>query len=466
MATALLGTERRSLPAMEAPGATGRALAALQGDPDVHLLRAAGVLALARRAGRRAARDEGPVEEPCPPDPRPACPERPGEVLAWLLHREELRFLPEWLAQARAAGCRPPEEALPALLDAVRARPGLAAEVQAVGGPRAHWLAREGDFEAGTLEERALVLRFLRHRDPAGARALLESSWPGEAVASRVELLSALEVGLGLADEPFLEAALDDRRQEVRTRAAALLARMPGSALLARMKSRAAGVLAWEAGSLHVRVPTPDAPAARDGLPTRGRDGMGDKASWLRELLARTPPAWWEERLGADPRRLVEAARTSEWARALLEGWTAAAATARDPRWARALLDVPEELARLPEVVRALSPADREAVLLDCLTPRRLAEGDPRVTHLAACDHAWSAPFSRRMAVPLTRRVVRQGGKVPARLLEEVVLHVHPALLEDLREVLHEGEGPPQGRLAEVLDLLKLRLELRRSWQP
>ena len=50
--------------------------------------------------------------------------------------------------------------------------------------------------------------------------------------------MAALLVGLGLADEPFLESCLDDRARPVREEACRLLDRLPGSARAARMADR------------------------------------------------------------------------------------------------------------------------------------------------------------------------------------------------------------------------------------
>jgi len=60
--------------------------------------------------------------------------------------------------------------------------------------------------------------------------------------------------GLSLADEPLLEAALDERDAGVRGWAAHLLARLPGSALGQRMARRAAGCLRIERGVRGARL--------------------------------------------------------------------------------------------------------------------------------------------------------------------------------------------------------------------
>ncbi len=101
-------------------------------------------------------------------------------------------------------------------------------------------------WRTGGRAERRAWLTALRQRDPAAARELLAAGWDTETGADRAELLGVLGARLGPGDEPFLETALDDRKQAVRQAAAGLLARLPGSAHTARAIARGTAVLSIE----------------------------------------------------------------------------------------------------------------------------------------------------------------------------------------------------------------------------
>nr|BFE69341.1 hypothetical protein GCM10020092_026420 [Actinoplanes digitatis] len=86
-------------------------------------------------------------------------------------------------------------------------------------------------WETGTGGERLAHLTRLRGTDPAAALALLESTWQTETPEDRTRFVDAIGTGLSLADDAFLDRALDDRRKGVREAALDLLRRLPGSSL-------------------------------------------------------------------------------------------------------------------------------------------------------------------------------------------------------------------------------------------
>ena len=147
--------------------------------------------------------------------------------------------------------------------------------------------------------------------------------------------LDALAVGLGPEDEALLESALDDRAQGVRTAAAELLAKLPTSALVARVTARADAMLSYKVGRLDARPPKAiEKDAVRDGIAERPPYGTGDRAWWLAQILSHVPPAHWVERFGPTPEELIVATSDASWQLSILEGWTHATATYQDRGWA------------------------------------------------------------------------------------------------------------------------------------
>ena len=99
---------------------------------------------------------------------------------------------------------------------------------------------------------RAAFLRRERAKDPAAARALLESVFKAEPAPVRGELLAALDIGLSPADEPFLKSLEKDRAESVRLAAADLLSRVPGSPAFDDRLAKAAGCFMRPAGMSRV----------------------------------------------------------------------------------------------------------------------------------------------------------------------------------------------------------------------
>jgi Family of unknown function (DUF5691) len=376
LTASLIGTERAKVPATAVPGFPGPADAApdipfpdspgldspVSDDPAVLLLERAALLTVARRGGRPAAQAEPlPAAEP---DQAFAVSPAAGRRLGRMLGGEHPDLLAEWLTAVVARDRRIPAQLLPALLDRARrvspSDPELRRLAAEAGGSRARWLARlnqdwgfvtahteagEDAWRLGGKSQRRAYLATLRARDPAAARELITESWAA-AGPERVMFLSVLaSQGLSLADEPLLEAALDERDAEVRGWAAHLLARLPGSALGRRMASRALGCVRIEAGRLseHVVTSPPvqwDNAMRRDGVSPRGRGDLqlDDRTHLLHEVLARTPLRTWTDEFGRTAEQIL-AVSSGPWAPVMFTGWSRAAMAQRDQEWMTALID-------------------------------------------------------------------------------------------------------------------------------
>jgi len=407
--TSLIGTERAPVPPVRIPGLpvldnpagsdtatlgpSGLAdQASVLADPAEALLDRAALLTAARRAGRPAGH-----AEPLPaagPDPRPLVSAAAGDRLAWMLRGEHPELLTEWLAAATGRGWRVPAQLLPGLLDRARrispADPELRRFAAAAGGPRARWLAGlnaewawaaadapGGDdaWRLGDAGQRRGYLTALRAAEPGLARDLITASWDAAGAAERAMFLSVLAAGpaLGPADEPLLEAALGDRADEVRSRAAYLLASLPGSALAQRMAGRARRGLRLETGPRGFRLITSppaecDAAMRRDGIapgPGAGRSQLADRTRLMLEVVARTPLRTWTEAFALGPAAIL-AVPSGDWAPVLFVGWSRAAIAQRNQDWMAALINAaltgrpparPAENSALSQLARRADPA-------------------------------------------------------------------------------------------------------------
>ena len=251
------------------------------------------------------------------------------------------------------------------VLDAASRRAGLRSAALIALGRRGTWLAAlnptwawaattvavgaggdAGTEDGADLEARwatappptgSTMLATVRRQDADRARHLLATTWSKETAADRAALIEVLRTGLGDGDEPFLEAALDDRTAAVRAAAAGVLDGLPRSRRARRMAARLAPLVHRERRRLrsdHLEVDLPDGPDAngrRDGL------GTGAKPTTrLEQLVGATPLPWWETELGLSPADVLRLAATSTVADTLGRGFLAALRAQHDGRWAAA----------------------------------------------------------------------------------------------------------------------------------
>ena len=354
----LIGTERSAVPLVAVPGVPTPADA--PADPAASLLDRAALLTVAHRGGRLAEQaDPLPMAEP---DQESTVSPAAGHRLARILSGEHPDLLAEWLSAAVSRGRLIPAHLLPALLDRTRrvspADPEMRRLAARAGGSRARWLAglnpdwafvmahaEHGDdgWRLGDKGQRRGYLAALRARDAGAARELIAAGWDA-AGPERVMFVSVLADGLSLADEPLLEAALDDRAEDVRGWAAYLLASLPGSALGQRMAERALGCLRLARGisgeRLVARPPAEcDATMRRDGIrPGAGHSQLAGQADLLLNVIARTPLDTWTGEFGRSAEQIL-AVPAGSWAPVLFTGWSRAAMAQRDQAWMAALIN-------------------------------------------------------------------------------------------------------------------------------
>jgi hypothetical protein len=460
LSTALVGVERQAPRLVP----TGHPVDALleQLDPSDReqlLLVAAGVLTLWRRAGQQPVTAQPVKTEPSELDDLPRCSGRCGHHLRLMLDRQYESALPEWFSALAAVGKRVPEEYLPELLELGHMQPTMRPLILPVLGRRGHWLAaqnpdwhyaaaRDQDivWQTGNHDERLFLLRQLRTEQPAHARELLTSTWQEESAQDRTSFLAALSTGLSMADESFLESALDDRSKEVRRTAAELLAHLSESHLVQRMTERAKALLTFKRGRIsgggQIEVTFPEQlskDVLRDGVepkPPAIVRRVGDKAWQLMQIIGTVPPSCWSRTWGKTPRELIRAAGKSEWRSSLMEGWALATQRHRDVEWAEALLDAwPAPDTVMESLVEVLPVEQREALALRLLRSKREAfsPDHPALAVLQACQHVWSVELSRAVLSTVRRYVEKQkmvdwrlhslfslfGSNLPTELLEE-----------------------------------------------
>jgi hypothetical protein len=354
------------------------------------LLRWAAIAAVIEDAGHKPIKPDMVDIPICPADARPAIHPRAAHLLSRAIESFSPALVDVLLAEITARGKRVSTALLPRVLDHGKHHAHRDA-VMAVASNGARWLASqnpewsyalgaddlESIFETGPTPARREALHRLRAKDPAQARELVTAVWATEPPENRSMFLEALATNLSDADEAFLDAALDDRRKEVRAAAARLLATMPASRLVARARAIAATILRVEKGWLKTKLevnPSAECTKAmqRDGIEVKSSDrALGERAWWLAQVIARVPPSDWTKRFNVAPGELLGLTRQHEYGLALRMGLARATQNFRDVEFARAWLALAGESDFAPQCQNVLPVLkdlpDLEGIVLDAL---------------------------------------------------------------------------------------------------
>jgi len=319
-------------------------------------------------------------------------------------------------------------------------------------------------WEEGDAQERADYLARLRRTDPDAARALLaDGAWLRARAPEREQILNALAIGLGPADEQILEERLDDRAEAVRGRAAELLSRLPSSALIARAEALAERhvvvtrrALRAPAVELH-GIEMTDA-LARDRYPAKAHRTSASLAR-LEEVIARIPTWRWPDLVGISAAELARARVRCDGQKAdLIAPLVRAAVAWRDGELAAALADLGPSPAPAG-LFGLLDEPRREALLHRLITAKRYSA-------VVTCTLSWPSELTAEQSRIFARSLIavtrpgsyisdsRWWGVLPARCAPDA-----------LDEVLAILRGAPPDTLSDlraqtVITALELRREL------
>lgn len=242
---------------------------------------------------------------------------------------------------------------LPELLSYGSSKAYLHQAICACIGARGAWLAQfseewkyaqqqtiedENIFFYGKLDERCQYLRWVHQQAPLKAIDLLNQVWDSEGFMTKASFIRILGENLVDSDEPFLEAALTDKRQEVRLPAANLLAQLPHSRLVQRMQALAEQFISYNPKKDFLNIELPPACTnlmKKDGIAPRQifiKD-HGPKANQLAQIIGKIPPTWWEKKYYKTPQQLLHLAAKTEWKNVLVWGWAMAAKNFQATEW-------------------------------------------------------------------------------------------------------------------------------------
>ena len=356
--TALLGTQRGKL------GESDKIALAEFGvntdaEPAKVVLQSAALIGQMQRVGKELPKRKGGLPTASPDETLETCGEKATYNLALLLSSEDFApALPEFLRHLENAQKIVPPEALPQVLNQCIVDDALWKSIQNGIGERGKWLALQHpqwknllvepkfeNWETGTKAERLALLDYLRKHEPAKVTVLIASTWKEDSFRDRQYFLDTLNVNLSENDEPFLESCLDDKRKEIREKAAFLLSKIENSDLVNRLFTEALTFLNIENQTiikpkLVVSIPENFKKEwKKDGIQEKSHQfQVGQKANWLGQIIQKIPPSKWDEYFKLSPDETLDVFIRSEWNELLLQALINATGAFNNSFWAEAIL--------------------------------------------------------------------------------------------------------------------------------
>ncbi len=356
--TALIGTDRSELSesTLEELKKLG---VEIEATPANILLEGATLYAQMRKAGFQPKKWEGEIPFPAQKDKSKICSKKSSEHLAMILTGTFTPALDNYIEQLIFNKKSLPPELLPELLEKCRSDKTLWKKLKNAIGERGKWLIEQNEdwhfligkrdqveWEEGTKNERIALLHHLRRVQPDEALENIESTWDEDDWQHRVEYIKTLEHNLSLADEPFLEKCLDEKRKDLRRTAALLLEKIEGSELQKRMWERLKNCINLKSRTLkkdklEIDLPeTCDDEMLRDGVDPRKQWSKGGlKASYFAQMFIIVPPSNWETLFDKKAKEVLEIFVRSEWSELLVQASIAAAVRHQDESWMEAIAD-------------------------------------------------------------------------------------------------------------------------------
>lgn len=332
-----------------------------------------------------------------------------GDILANAKSSDTPLLLREWCRRAVAAGVEVP----PSMRAAVRLRLGAddLFDLDAAFGLvdfnelTARTRNRQEAWENGTPPKRAAAFREWRRADPAEARAALHDGWASESPAVRTALVEAMETGLSVEDEPFLELVMDERNKGLNSAIREILSRIEGSAFERRAEERARAAIDVVDGRIRVVLPPPGSDAWHAWKRDLGRMPSEAVEREACTMIARAPlRAWWDRA----PMEWLRAAAKEGYSVGYVQAWAAARADSsahgREFAVERMRFSVEHLPGRygMPSNWSGIRDDEADALLCDLFALRKvheqfasLQEAPTACPLLAEYDRPWSIRLSR-----------------------------------------------------------------------
>lgn len=443
--------------------------------PEASVLRAAGIIGIARRAGAIAGSHAERLASHAEDAARPAETHRllagsAAELLPRVLScmYDHPALFDELLGRMVRFGyvCAPKH--LPRLMELGLRSKAHRRAIKPILGTRGLWLARQdprwscylGDgleggertWTDGNAAQREDYLRELREVDPPRAIELLRRDLAAESAKTRLALVALLRIGLSENDIPFLESLLNDRSRDVRFEAMGLLARFPSSQFADRASALVPKVL--------FDLPTAEEKQAFTGLFGEAPEKViAGSTATAQILISFVRPDTWSRWLDLPLAQCAKALakRSSLSSHTIDAGIFDAVVSYGDRAAAIALLDQTwtHNHHRLLDI---LPPEDRDAVMVKQI--------ESVLSHPALTVPHWGPRFTEKVLsiMESMNSLNRELGLV----LLEIAQHADDSCLDRVRNLLTSPPGNDHESgvvvlLDAALTILQLRIDIRKE---
>lgn len=371
VSTAIVGTDRQKFE-LSARGddQLSRTLQSLESDnQEAALLKYAAVIGAYLKNGVNSVPDKEDLSEPATDEKSALISRQSEQHLAAMLSGNYRQTLPEFFDLTAEKERILPSQFLPEVLNLGSSNRDLRKYILPVLGGRGRWLARYNEdwrwalIEENTVEiwgngsrdERLFAIESMRRQNPPEARELLIGDWQSESAKDRATFLEVLRVSLSQSDEGFLDKVLQtDKSSEVRRIALNLLLGITDSNLVKNMTEHAVALFDFKPGGflskpkIEINFPEDFEAEGKDDVLNNlelylDEKDLGKKAVKIVKLLQCVPPQVWEEKFSTKKENIIEAAKHSDWRKALLNGLKSGAVNFADEEWLISVLPENEQ---------------------------------------------------------------------------------------------------------------------------
>ncbi|MCP5493781.1 MAG: hypothetical protein H7A23_04435 [Leptospiraceae bacterium] len=383
------------------------------------------------------------------------CPLDFSKALQSILNNHWDSLLELWLDRCNSFDMVVSPEFLPELLELGKTNPKLHDRLQKVIGNRGQWLASfneqwsyvfpiqdESLWEIGKLEERKMLLRYVRKNDSKKARELLEKTWSEEDLNTKITFLPYLSENLSLEDEPFLEKVLKEKSNKTWEVAFNLLKSLPDSKLVNRSWEILSSIIRvaqkksiLQSSKIQIEFNLPDSfdkEIKELNFRIGNRKGYTKEENFLFELIALIPPSKWKSVYNITAEKLLPEIQKSKNNKKYLEAFMEATILHQDKDWAEYIISCQKSSEYYRAKLFNSIPFDRrENYILDILRKEKIGTYDTWFfSILEEYSDLWSLEFSLEIFYFLAML-----NKMPEKkYLQGIAVCIHKGMAEEIKD--------------------------------
>ena len=327
-------------------------------EKEEQFLAAASVIYNYRRGGILPIIDTTSSIPICEEEQKKQCSSAALASLQATLGEENYSLLFYWLLQCERKEQIVTPEYIPVLLEIATKNKELQSIICECLGNRGMWMRQFNSqwdfsqynsykevFEHGKLDERKNALIQWRVNSAQEAREALIGVWQQEQVATKAELLTALEINLSQEDESFLKETWKEKSQKVKEVTLKLLKQIPDSFIINEVwefvrplisykkTSTMLGLLSKEIVEINLSFEIPEQFKSYGISHLDANKIYSEKEFTLDQLISFIPPVLWEKHFNMKPAQILELFDKKEESKKFISGLAMGVNTFKNIEW-------------------------------------------------------------------------------------------------------------------------------------